>query len=630
MKQNQEIIIILLLIMASKQREAGKDLKDQRVGSNVSAESIRVIAESVGISSLPDDAASFLADHMTFILKSVIQDASKHMKHGKRAKLSTVDIDYALIAKNVEPIYGMTVRDHIPFRFTSGGGRELHFTEEKEVDLSDFVNSPLQKVPLDPSLKAHWLSIGGTQPAIPENPPAASKELQKKEILDTSIKNLIDKGHKLHKPIDTRKRKHQKSDMVKLKDLSAHELSVEQQYFFKEATEACVGPDEIKRSEALNSLSMDPGLHQMVPRFINFVSVGVNVNVVQNNLALLIYQMRMVKSLLDNNTLYLEKYLHQLLPAVISCVVCNQVCLRPDSDNHWALRDFAARLAANICKNFSTTHNNIQPRVTQLYVKALGDDKLSLATKYGVIAGLGELGSEVIKACILPYIKNLGERLRVAAEGQFVSAVDRAASDHVKKHLMKYLGPVLKTTNVPETLEDYVNVYGSYLGPQLLSLVQQPKERQQVSILSATSVQPRTALQISGRPGQQIVFQAPSGTSTPLTSSGSFFSSGSLTSAPRTPTTPSAPNRFVIVASQPRSVTGSVSEMSSATTVSGTGQKIVVIQGGNIKTETTVLQPTPQTMGGSIVTASSSTSAPSTPQDIGVKSIFPIKREDIP
>lgn len=35
-------------------------------------------------------------------------------------------------------------------------------------------------------------------------------------------------------------------------------------------------------------------------------------NVVQNNLALLIYLMRMVKALMDNPTLYLEKYVSDL------------------------------------------------------------------------------------------------------------------------------------------------------------------------------------------------------------------------------------------------------------------------------------------------------------------------------
>lgn len=60
--------------------------------------------------------------------------------------------------------------------------------------------------------------------------------------------------------------------------------------------------------EALQSLASDPGLHEMLPRMCTFIAEGVKVNVVQNNLALLIYLMRMVKALLDNPALYLEKY----------------------------------------------------------------------------------------------------------------------------------------------------------------------------------------------------------------------------------------------------------------------------------------------------------------------------------
>lgn len=46
----------------------------------------------------------------------------------------------------------------------------------------------------------------------------------------------------------------------------------------------------------------------MLPRMCTFIIEGVRVNVVQNNLAILIYLMRMVKALLDNQSLYLEKY----------------------------------------------------------------------------------------------------------------------------------------------------------------------------------------------------------------------------------------------------------------------------------------------------------------------------------
>lgn len=93
-----------------------------------------------------------------------------------------------------------------------------------------------------------------------------------------------------------------------MKQLATHELSVEQQLYYKEITEACVGSDEARRAEALQSLSADPGLHEMLARMCTFIAEGVRVNVVQNHLALLIYLMRMVKALLDNPSLYLEKY----------------------------------------------------------------------------------------------------------------------------------------------------------------------------------------------------------------------------------------------------------------------------------------------------------------------------------
>lgn len=70
--------------------------------------------------------------------------------------------------------------------------------------------------------------------------------------------------------------------------------------------------------EALHSLAFDPGLHQMVPRLCTFIAEGIRVNVVQKNLALLIYLMRMAKALLDNQTLYLEKYVSFLKGFVFS------------------------------------------------------------------------------------------------------------------------------------------------------------------------------------------------------------------------------------------------------------------------------------------------------------------------
>ena len=118
----------------------------------------------------------------------------------------------------------------------------------------------------------------------------------------------------------------------------------------------------------------------------------------------------MVKSLLENQTLFLEKYLHELIPAVTTCIVARQLCARPDVDNHWALRGFASRLMANICKNFNTSTNNIQTRVTRMFAESLRSDRSPLTSYYGAVAGLSDLGPEVIKVLIIPHIKSISAR----------------------------------------------------------------------------------------------------------------------------------------------------------------------------------------------------------------------------
>ncbi|CAM5138883.1 unnamed protein product, partial [Natator depressus] len=106
----------------------------------------------------------------------------------------------------------------------------------------------------------HWLSIEGTQPAIPENPPPAPKEQQKAEATEPlkstkpgQEENGALKGKGQSATAPDGKGKEKKAPVLegaplKLKRRSIHELSVEQQLYYKEITEACVGSCEAKRA----------------------------------------------------------------------------------------------------------------------------------------------------------------------------------------------------------------------------------------------------------------------------------------------------------------------------------------------------------------------------------------------
>ncbi len=462
-------------------------------------ESIKIMGESVGISNLNEDAAGWLSQDLEYHLKEIIQNSIKFMYHSKRRQLICSDVDNSLKTKNIEPLYGFDSPDYIPFRHTSGGGKELYYTADKEIDLLNLLNTPLPRVPCDVNLKAHWLSVEGVQPAIPENPPLCTLEAQQQEASAMSIPNMKKSDPVTHLR-DLKFKKERGKDMVvssewsSLKPLQAHLLSLEQQLYYKEITEACIGmSSEQKCQEALGSLSTDPGLYQLLPQFTSFINEGIKVNLTKRKLNSLKQLLKMVSALLENSTLSLEKYLHELVPSVLTCLVNKQVCTRPEAEDHWSLRDLAAKILSRICKKYNNSINNLQTRLTRMLSQALRNTTQGLAVHYGAIMGLVELGSEVVSSLVIPRLRIEGELIR-SAQTNTANVVEQVASSRLQNMIQRQCSPILLNSRpATDTLQDYQTSYGP-LGQVLFNQVKTLRQNrvglQSLSIKSPTASRP--------------------------------------------------------------------------------------------------------------------------------------------
>ncbi|PWZ03657.1 hypothetical protein BCV70DRAFT_197857 [Testicularia cyperi] len=148
-------------------------------------DTIKDVAESLGIVGMKDSVAAALAADVEYRIREIVQDAAKYMRHSKRDQLKTTDVDAALRARNVEPLYGfmstslgrsggpssrMTAGPTFR-RVQSASGVPLHYVEDEEIDFDKILEAgPKIGIGRGVGWGAHWLAIEGVQPAVPQNP----------------------------------------------------------------------------------------------------------------------------------------------------------------------------------------------------------------------------------------------------------------------------------------------------------------------------------------------------------------------------------------------------------------------------------------------------------------------------
>jgi transcription initiation factor TFIID subunit 6 len=96
------------------------------------------------------------------------------------------------------------------------------------------------------------------------------------------------------------------NDQVDVKPLVKHVLSKELQLYYERITEAVVSEEERLRYQAYESLRSDPGLHQLLPYFVQFIVEKVKQNM--RNLVVCESMLCMIQALLSSPHLFVDPY----------------------------------------------------------------------------------------------------------------------------------------------------------------------------------------------------------------------------------------------------------------------------------------------------------------------------------
>lgn len=347
---------------------------------------------------ISDAVASALASDIEYRMHQVIEEAARFMRHGRRTTMTTADIDQALRVLNIEPLYGHssfnppTFRRALPFPQMPSAG-PVYFVEDEEIDFDRVLREEKIALPKGVSWTAHWLAVEGVQPLIPENPPAIPRDTDP----DATKSELHVNGSGLLPNAPTRQQQQQHQQQ---QQLVKQVLSRELQLYYTRLTSSLLPPssDFAKRTAALASLRHDAGLQALLPYLIRWVGEGV-VGALkegvqsENDGRILEVMLDVITALLENNTLFVEPYLHQILPPILSTLLHSSL---PPS-HATQLRTTASQTLSRLLTQHSTTYPSLSPRIMKTLLLALISPGKTGGTREGAIRGLVGVGKEAVR-----------------------------------------------------------------------------------------------------------------------------------------------------------------------------------------------------------------------------------------
>lgn len=307
---------------------------------------------------------------------------------------------------------------------------------------------------------AHWLAIEGVQPSIPQNPTTAESRSQE----------LLPKGPGANPAMAALAG----NDNISFRPTVKHIISKELVLYFEKVQTALLddNPDEEVvrlRQAALASVRSDPGLHQLIPYFVNFVSNQVTHRL--DDTFVLRRVMELTEALIGNANLFLDPYANSIAAPVLTCLLGRKLGSDDTRNEQYELREFSASLLGKLATRYAASNHLLRPKLVRTCLKFFLDPDRPPATHFGAITGLAAAGGPeavrvLVLKCLRTYSDEILQRLRdkggdnlefemlaggivkailtlAGEERDAMNGVNGAVADGKTAELVEFLGPIL-------------------------------------------------------------------------------------------------------------------------------------------------------------------------------------------
>ena len=417
---------------------------------------IQLNAESLGIKSLDNEIIDYLNVEIEEKMKLVLLQAQKFIRISKRKTLKVDDLGHSLKLYNLDEPIGYDSYSMIDYEKIDTV-KGLWRMKQNVIDIEDYLSKPMAIYPMQPFPHFYWFAIEGKRPNIPEN--FIRNDNQNQDIqkirqqqksqsnfllqLDHSPDNMAKEGNNInnnninnesanddYKNMENNDNnnflqnnddningfgvENSKEEPKKINHV-IHNISKELQIFFENFKQRFKNEMNGNKSNnnrpylylskdmqmSINIIRTNPGVVELVPYIINFLMISFENN--SSDIKICHCILHYINSIINNQSFFLEPYLHQILIIVLSFILYEN-----DNNNNTLIyldpivrfKFYAIKVLEQIIFKYFIKYHELQFQLIQVFMENINfGEKVeeNYLKIFGAIEGLKMIGAVFIK-----------------------------------------------------------------------------------------------------------------------------------------------------------------------------------------------------------------------------------------